>query len=530
MIKITEKEENLMYQIINEALLGLCREKPNNPVDFLSKRMLEIIGLEGELFRKKKRFSGMEDIHLSSHVDKVSQIIRPVGRKFNLNYKIMSKLGVGSYGEVSLCEDIQMPDMKKVVKIVSKSEEHPHNLTENSVDLLLSLDHPNIVKIHEIIEDENHLYIVQDYCEGGDLFSFIVKNKILSENLVKLILKQILDGLNYLHQKGIIHRNVKPENILISGKDFTELSDIQIKLSDYGFSEMLTKRKQAGGKVAGPPFYTSPEVIEGKYNHKCDIWSVGVIAYTMLCGSPPYDGNEYEVLYKILHDDFEFSGSHSEMAKDFITGMMTKNPTCRPDVKDAMDHQFLVVDENADTQTETETGVDILSKMSKFVVGKNLKRSVLSYILSRKIYVESSNSLLKLFKEIDKDGNGQIEVAELYSSYGKFFPGTPEESWEKVKLFVERVDINNNGKLEYSEFLAVSSLINQEINQKVLLQVFDHYDKDNSGFIQASDLQEMFEGTDFSDEAFQHMIDDYDTDGDRKISFDEFYDMITKSY
>jgi calcium-dependent protein kinase len=527
MKKITEKEENLMYQIINEALLGLCREKPNNPVDFLSKHMLELVGLEGELYRRKKKLSIIEETHLASHADKVTQFSRPLARKFHDNYKVISKLGVGSHGESSIVEDINISGMKKVVKIVHKSEEHEHNLTENSIDLLLSLDHPNIVKIHEILEDEKHLYIIQDYCEGGELFSYIVNKNLLSENLVKVVIKQILEALNYLHLKGVFHRDIKPENILIASHSTTNIEDIVIKLADFGLSELLTKRKAAGGKVSGPPFYTSPEVIEGKYDHKCDLWSVGVIAYTMLSGSPPYTGNEYQVLYKILHDDFEFSETFSDMAKDFINGLMTKNPSKRPEIKDALEHLFLVVEENSTTR---ELGLEILGKMSKFVVGKNLKRSVLSYILSRKIYVENNNDLLKLFKEIDKDGNGQIDVGELYSSYGKFFPGTPEEGWEQVKLLVEKVDINNNGKLDYSEFLAVTSLISKDLNQKMLKQVFSHYDQDGSGYIQATDLKEMFEGTDLTDEAFQLMIDDYDQDGDRKISFDEFYDMVTKSY
>ena len=136
---------------------------------------------------------------------------------------------------------------------------------------------------------------------------------------------------------------------------------------------------------------------------------------------------------------------------------------------------------------------------------------------------------MKLFKEIDKDGNGQIDVQELYDSYGKFFPGTPETSWEKVKLFVERVDINNNGMLEYSEFLAVSSILNNEINQKSMRDVFNQYDKDNNGYIQAADLKDMFGDTDLAEENLELMIQDYDQDGDRKISFDEFYDMITKT-
>jgi calcium-dependent protein kinase len=135
-----------------------------------------------------------------------------------------------------------------------------------------------------------------------------------------------------------------------------------------------------------------------------------------------------------------------------------------------------------------------------------------------------------LFNEIDENGNGHIDVGELYYNYGRFFPGTPEEAWEKVKLFVDKVDINKNGTIEYSEFLTITSLINKEVNQNLLKEVFNYYDQNGTGFIQATDLKELFEDTDLTDSNFQEMIDEYDQNADRKISFAEFYDMIVKFY
>jgi calcium-dependent protein kinase len=211
------------------------------------------------------------------------------------------------------------------------------------------------------------------------------------------------------YQKKIVHRDAKPENILISNKNFTNVNEINIKLTDFGKSTFLGNKKKSGGKIAGTPLYLAPEVIEGKFDYKCDLWSTGVLCYNMLCGMPPFTGKEYEVIYKIVRYDFEFTFLHSEQARNFILRLMNRNPKARPEVKQILTDPWLQPnDQEHNTEQKQTVNFDMLANMSKFVTGKNLKRSVLSYILSKKLYIDNKNDLLKLFKEIDKDGNGHI--------------------------------------------------------------------------------------------------------------------------
>jgi calcium-dependent protein kinase len=281
--------------------------------------------------------------------------------------------------------------------------EESNGISESTIEMLLQLDHPNVIKIYDIVEDLNNIYIVQEYCEGSDLFHFILSRKLFSEELVKAIIKQILEALLYLHLNSIVHRDVKPENILIFNKDFTNISDIVIKLSDFTSATLIKARSKIKSKAIGSPLYIAPEVLEGKFDKHCDLWSVGVITYTMLCGRPPFTGKEYEILYKILNEDLEFASSHSEAAREFINLLTIKDPNKRMNVKHALSHHwlnelkeenFFKKDEKKSSESENkESGIAILSEMSKFVMGKNLKRSVLSYIMSSKFYVEKRDDL-----------------------------------------------------------------------------------------------------------------------------------------
>lgn len=535
MKKITEQEENEMYKVISNALFTLCEEKPNDPVEFLSKQMLQQIGDNTENIVRAKKVptikghrTNMLDEALMN-VDKIA--VKNLIKNFNENYKVIEKLGSGEYGEVFLVEDLKISDAKKVAKILKKSEDQQINLSESNLEMLLGLDHPNILKIYDIIEDEKHVYIIEEYCEGGDLFHFTINNKLLSEDLVKVITRQILEGLVYLHTNKIIHRNLKSENILIYRKDFSNINDIQIKIGDFNSVEYFGKRTKSG--IIDSPFFIAPEVLEGGYNHKCDLWSVGAIVYTMLCGRPPFVGKHYQVMYKILHEHVNFHHHHPLLARNFMNRLLNKKFEERPEANVALSDPWFshnLSEEGTYDEPQDSGGIEILSEMTKFVAKTNLKRSVLSYILTRKLYTETDQKLQKLFKSIDRNGDGHINAQELFETYGKHFPGTSEEAWEKAKKFVDQVDINRNGTLEYSEFLVVTSQLNKEMNKKVLKEVFNFYDEDGNGYITASNLREIFEDTDLTDEKLQEMVDEIDIDGDRKISFDEFYKMLTEKY
>lgn len=155
----------------------------------------------------------------------------------------------------------------------------------NEIKVLAELDHPNIVKIFEYYESENSLYLITELLTGGELFEKISENTSFSEKSAKIIIKQILSAVAYLHQKGFIHRDLKPENIVFEGND-----EFTLKVIDFGTSRKIYPDSKLTTKM-GTPYYIAPEVLQKSYDQKCDIWSIGVITYILLCGYPPFNGD-----------------------------------------------------------------------------------------------------------------------------------------------------------------------------------------------------------------------------------------------
>lgn len=152
-------------------------------------------------------------------------------------------------------------------------------------------DHPNIINFYEIYSDENHFHIVTEYCEGGELFEHIIDKGTISEKEAANIILKIVSALRHLHLKNICHRDLKPENILFEYKG----KKPEIKVIDFGLSKYFTEKSKIMTTKIGTPYYISPEILEGKYDKNCDMWSLGVITYIMLCGYPPFNsrnGNE----------------------------------------------------------------------------------------------------------------------------------------------------------------------------------------------------------------------------------------------
>ena len=216
-------------------------------------------------------------ISLSQNIAKVStmkEIMLKPGlfvsendNKFLEIYKIGSILGTGSYGEVRSCYHRENNE-KRAVKIFKKqhySSESKKSKLLSEISVLKSLDHPNIIKIFEFFEDSKRIYIVMEYCGGGELFTEIIKRKNFNEIHAAQIMHQILSVLAYLHEKSIIHRDIKPENILLE----EQYEALNIKIIDFG-TAIKTHGSPVTG-VIGSLYYMAPEVFSGQYNEKVDI-------------------------------------------------------------------------------------------------------------------------------------------------------------------------------------------------------------------------------------------------------------------
>jgi calcium-dependent protein kinase len=199
-------------------------------------------------------------------------------------------LGQGAFGEVRKCINRHTKVIRavKLIKKESMNKEEEESF-KHEITILKKLDHPNILKLYEVFEDEKRYYLVTELCKGGELFDEIVTKVCFSEKEAAAIIQQILQAVAYCHDLGIVHRDLKPENVLID----KELNNT-LKIIDFGTSTIYDKSSGPLKTTHGTSYYIAPEVLNKRYDDRCDVWSIGVILYILLSGKPPFDGDNDE--------------------------------------------------------------------------------------------------------------------------------------------------------------------------------------------------------------------------------------------
>ena len=230
---------------------------------------------------------------------------------------------------------------------------------------------------------------------------------------------------------------------------------------------------------------------------------------------------------KILNKKIEIIPNISQLSKDFILKTMCRDVNIRLSANEALQHEWItsVVKVN-----NTLVAVEFLENIKGFIVGHGVKRIVYNYILSRKMYNDRNIQLMKLFELIDTDNSGDLDENELFHHYGKFFPGTDNEEMTEIRNIIKNSDINNSGKIEYSEFLIIADRINQKSVVSSIREIFDYFDLDKSNYIEASDLKLILNDDKFTMTEFEKIIEEFDINGDKKLSFNEFFTMLTQNF
>ena len=270
---------------------------------------------------------------------------------FSSHYKILSFLGEGSYGKVFKAREISTGRVIAVKKMSIGDSQSKYNKIIKEINLLKSLDHPNIVKYYDFFQEEEYIYLMMEYLEGCTLKQYIKNNENISEDNARIIIKQLLTALSYLHYTcDICHRDVKPENIM-----FKEKNDINhLKLLDFGLSlDSFESKKHL--ENCGTLVYMAPELLINniKYTKGVDVWSVGIILYMLLMkGKNPFynKGDSRETIIKNIRNNnviFSFDNDNlnqiSKMGKDLINKLLKKNPLYRYTIRSALEHPWITM-------------------------------------------------------------------------------------------------------------------------------------------------------------------------------------------
>ena len=254
------------------------------------------------------------------------------------DFKIGSKIGQGTFSKV--CMGIHIPTGEKVaIKILPKNqikEKTDKIRIEKEISLQKKLHHQNIIHQYSVLDTENSIYIITEYCSGGELFDYIVSKRRLPEIEACRIFQQLINGLEYLHKQKICHRDLKPENLLFDSKK-------NLKIADFGLSNEYLNGKL--GTPCGSPCYAAPEMVTGQkyYGDTVDIWSSGIVLYSMVCGYLPFEDDDQTVLFhKIAKGLFTLPGYLSYKCKDLIKNILVTNPKKRYGFDDIKKHPWFM--------------------------------------------------------------------------------------------------------------------------------------------------------------------------------------------
>ncbi len=418
---------------------------------------------------------------------------------------------------------------KFAIKIIHKSKVDItlHADFLNELLILESLDHPNIIKLFEVYEDEYNYFLVMEHLSGGDIFQKIVSQKEINEKFIAEILYKVISAINYCHSIGICHRDIKPENILFSDNSET----VDVKIIDFGLSKKFnSQHDELMHSFLGTPYFVAPEVIRREYDLNCDMWSIGATAFMLFVGYPPFPDTKRDlVLQKILKAEPEFHQPHwKEISKetiDFIKALLVKNPSKRLTPQQALFHPFF---KNIYKEIHSTRHIDkdVLGNLSRFQNTVRFKKLVLG-MLANSLSKDELNRLTKTYNAMDLDHEGFISMQELKKAFEKSKISLTDK---EINTIIERIDNDKNGKLNYSEFLMAAINIKQVISYKQrLINLFHTIDSEKSGFIDVNNLKKYIKRcgreVEDADEIFT-MISEVSKNKQSHITIEDFLELL----
>lgn len=344
------------------------------------------------------------------------------------------------------------------------------------ISILKEVDHPNIIKLHEVFFGRRSVYLVTDLCRGGELFELLSSGKnqgfVFREDRAASLLRDMLRAVKYLHSKGIVHRDLKLENFLFEGDSSTS----PLVLIDFGLSKHFDSHERMRQRV-GSCYYTAPEVLSGDYDYRCDLWSLGVICYMLLSGTPPFGGKTPDdihnsTLTKSLNFPERAFRHVSKVSIDFLTRLLVKDPSMRMTADEALQHPFIALaglnvllpplppagTERAATPPPPPTALTMCVSFADTPVATTS---------TKPFTPDHANKLLSCCVAY-ADSSLMTRLLLCMVSFSM--------SWEKTLEFRNEffaLDTDGSGTLSFAEFSRIADCLSYEISEKKLRAVFN---------------------------------------------------------
>ena len=358
------------------------------------------------------------------------------------DYTFIKDIGEGNFGKVKL-SILKATNEQYAIKILNKQKlkSQTKSSSFNEIEIISKLNHPNIIHVEKIIEDNENYYIIMEYCINGELFDYIVNKEKLGYKETSIFFYQLINGVEYIHKQNFAHRDLKPENLLLT-------KDNKLKIIDFGLCHDFNGTKLLKTKC-GSPSYAAPEILLGyPYDgFKTDIWCCGIILYGMLCGYLPFDGDDNQEIFKqIVECNPEYPSFLEDDCIDLLIGILNPEPKDRLSINQIKNHNFYL---------------------------KGKKNYLIKY--KEKFEIENKNNEENINKNIVGNYNSVDKKDYIYSSIRKQQEGM--QTYNKIKTL--KAKKNRNFKNNIYQNIFDNIIYDDEENEK-LLNLNNNTDNNNS--------------------------------------------------
>ena len=456
--------------------------------------------------------------------------------KPNDHYDFLDKMTTGTLASITRVKN-KFSGCVRSIKTIKKAfidlQEDEKNFMKE-IAILRTLDHMCILKIYEFYQDDKSFFLIMEYCAEGDLFDKIQKEAPFNEYTACHIIYQVLSAIVYCHSTNIVHRDIKADCILIESSETVTFKEntfplYHIRLSDFSSARSFNSKKKLTKKI-GTSYFIAPEVLNRNYNEKCDVWSIGVLLFILLCGKPPFWGeSDKEIIEKVKTNAIDYREEEwknvSEMGKEFVKLLLTVKPSNRPSASEALSNEWFK-NYLYKHPVETSDVQDLYNNIVGFKTDPMMffQQATLAYMVHHLTQKDDIIKIKHFYNWIDNNGDGKMEYKEVCEGF-KGFININEKELTKIFKYIDQA---HTGCIEYEEFIRACINKKELLSEENLKKTFVLFTKtDENATITCNEFKGLLGlSSKFSDKQWDMIIKTIDKNGDGQIEFDEFKDMM----
>eukprot|EP00927_Polykrikos_kofoidii_P024855 TRINITY_DN22485_c0_g2_i1.p1 TRINITY_DN22485_c0_g2~~TRINITY_DN22485_c0_g2_i1.p1 ORF type:complete len:702 (+),score=133.79 TRINITY_DN22485_c0_g2_i1:75-2108(+) len=399
---------------------------------------------------------------------------------------------------------------------------------ESEIEAMKNCDHPSIVKLFDVFEDFHDIHLVTEQCPGGELIERIIEDGQLTERHTATVMQQIFAGLAHMRSKRVVHRDIRPENILLD-QDLP-IDRCTVKITGFGCARTYVDGAWFATQ-AGDMEYKSPQMVAGSYQWQCDLWACGVLLYCLIVGYPPFCGDTDNETARLVHigkvtfldEDWKCT---SNGVQELILNLLEKDERIRMTADAALAHPWL----NTNLPRVTEVPLVAGQGAMKRFCGHNRLKKASCHALAQRLTAADIADLKQMFDVLDTNHDSTITFHEMKTGFDRLGKA---ESLADIRAMFEEVDVDGSRRIDYTEFVS-ATLDRQRYRQEAACwTAFRVFDRDSSGRICKRELAELLSDGDVqatsTAEALERVLKECDADGDGEIDFEEFMRMMQDS-